>query len=102
MTNIATTTDGHPAVGAPLAAAAPLLHKLTSREREVLALIAKGLSNSAIDRQLAIAPKTTERHITRVYAKLDLADHVDAHRRVQAVLVWRAAHGPDRPHRRRG
>lgn len=65
------------------------LDLLTPRELEVLELIARGWSNSAIDRALCIAPKTTERHISRIYQKLELPDTPGAHRRVQAVLRWR-------------
>lgn len=65
------------------------LDLLTPRELEVLSLIARGWSNSAIDGALHIAPKTTERHISRIYQKLELPDVPGAHRRVQAVLRWR-------------
>lgn len=76
------TTDTHPA-----------LSRLTPREHQVLELMALGWSNSAIDRQLCIAPKTTERHITRIYQKLELPDVPGTHRRVQAVLRWRELQG---------
>lgn len=69
------------------------LELLTPRELEVLSLIARGWSNSAIDRALYIAPKTTERHISRIYQKLELPDVPGAHRRVQAVLRWRELTG---------
>jgi DNA-binding NarL/FixJ family response regulator len=61
---------------------------LTPRELGVLALIAEGRSNRAIARQLFIAPKTLERHISQIFMKLDLRDATDEHRRVAAVLAY--------------
>jgi DNA-binding NarL/FixJ family response regulator len=61
---------------------------LTPREREVLDLMAQGLSNSAICAALVIAPVSVEKHITNILAKLDLPPADDAHRRVRAVLAY--------------
>jgi DNA-binding NarL/FixJ family response regulator len=61
---------------------------LTPRELEVLALIAEGRSNRAIARQLFVASKTLERHISQIFLKLDLHDATDEHRRVAAVLTY--------------
>ena len=61
---------------------------LTPRELEVLTLIAEGRSNRAIARQLFVAPKTLERHISQIFLKLDLRDATDEHRRVAAVLAY--------------
>jgi len=63
------------------------LRTLTDREREVLMLMAKGLSNVAIAGQLTVTLKTVESHIARVFDKLGLHGHHDAHRRVSAVLT---------------
>jgi len=61
---------------------------LTPRERQVLDLMAQGLSNSAICTALVLAPVSVEKHITNIFAKLDLPPADDAHRRVRAVLTY--------------
>lgn len=64
------------------------LSGLTSREREVLELMAEGRSNAAIAESLVVTPGAVEKHITNIYAKLELpACEVD-HRRVLAVLAY--------------
>ncbi|MEU5943182.1 response regulator transcription factor [Micromonospora sp. NPDC047548] len=60
---------------------------LTAREREVLDLMAQGLSNSAICAALVLAPVSVEKHITNIFTKLDLPPATDSHRRVRAVLA---------------
>ncbi|WP_411105249.1 LuxR C-terminal-related transcriptional regulator [Streptomyces sp. cmx-4-9] len=64
------------------------LARLTPREHEVLALMAQGLSNSAIAERLVLAPVSVEKHISNILAKLDLPLTHDTHRRVQAVLTY--------------
>lgn len=64
------------------------LDRLTEREREVLSLIAEGLSNRAIATRLVVTERTVEAHITSIFAKLELTDEASAHRRVQAVLAF--------------
>jgi DNA-binding NarL/FixJ family response regulator len=63
------------------------LHRLTAREREVLALMAEGRSNEAIARRLHLGAKTVESHVRRIFQRLDLPDEPDDHRRVLAVLT---------------
>ncbi|MEI8305440.1 MAG: response regulator transcription factor [Chloroflexales bacterium] len=65
--------------------AAPLFPELTEREREVLALIAQGLTNSAIAERLVLSPKTVRNYITQVFSKLQVAD------RAQAIIRARDA-----------
>jgi DNA-binding NarL/FixJ family response regulator len=64
------------------------LGNLTSREREVLQLIAEGRSNAAIAEALVVTPGAVEKHITSIFAKLDLPAQQDDHRRVLAVLAY--------------
>lgn len=62
--------------------------QLSAREREVLALVAEGLSNRAIATRLSITERTVEAHITQTFLKLHLDENPSAHRRVQAVLKF--------------
>jgi DNA-binding NarL/FixJ family response regulator len=64
------------------------LDGLSERERDVLALMAEGRSNTAIAERLAISPRTLEAHIRQVFQKLDIAESPDDHRRVLAVLRY--------------
>jgi DNA-binding NarL/FixJ family response regulator len=63
-----------------------VLQALTPREREVLELIAEGRSNPAIAEQLGITLRSTEKHVTSIFAKLGLPAGGGDHRRVLAVL----------------
>ena len=64
------------------------LERLTEREREVLQLIAQGLSNQAICQHLYLSEGAVEKHISSIFAKLDLSADAGQHRRVLAVLAW--------------
>jgi DNA-binding NarL/FixJ family response regulator len=64
------------------------LAALTPREREVLALMAEGLSNSGIGQRLWVTEGTVEKHVHSILAKLDLQDSQDEHRRVRAVITF--------------
>jgi DNA-binding NarL/FixJ family response regulator len=75
---------------------ADALDGLTEREREVLALMAEGLSNSAIARRLVLTERTVEGHVRSVLMKLDLPASEDAHRRVLAVIAYLRAADPTR------
>ena len=62
--------------------------RLSPREREVLALMAEGRSNSAIAQRLFVTEKAVSKHSTSIFAKLDLAASDDDNRRVLAVLAY--------------
>ena len=64
------------------------LEELTPREREVLELMAQGLSNRGICEKLFISPKTVETHVNSIFGKLGLMPATDEHRRVLAVLAY--------------
>jgi DNA-binding NarL/FixJ family response regulator len=64
------------------------LDGLTPREREVLALMAEGNSNSGIARQLFVTEGTVEKHVNSILAKLQLPESQDDHRRVLAVITF--------------
>jgi serine/threonine-protein kinase PknK len=64
------------------------LEALSSREREVLALMAEGLSNGGIGRRIFVTEGTVEKHVRSILTKLDLPETTDDHRRVRAVIVY--------------
>lgn len=64
------------------------LGALTKREKEVLSLMAEGLTNNAIARRLVLTERTVEGHVRSVLMKLDLPENADAHRRVLAVIAY--------------
>lgn len=59
--------------------------ELTEREREILALIAQGLTNAAIAERLVLSPKTVRNHVSNIFRKLQVAD------RAQAIIQAREA-----------
>ena len=64
------------------------LEVLSPREREVLALMAEGRSNSGIARRLWLTEGTVEKHVRSILTKLDLPEAPDDHRRVRAVITY--------------
>ena len=64
------------------------LDELSPREREVLELMAEGLSNPAIAARLWVTLRAVEKHVTSIFTKLRLPTTTDSHRRVLAVLAY--------------
>ena len=64
------------------------LSELTPREREVLTLMAEGLSNAAIAKRLWLTVGAVEKHISSIFARLGLYPGEDENRRVRAVLTY--------------
>jgi DNA-binding NarL/FixJ family response regulator len=64
------------------------LDELTPRERDVMALMAEGRSNSGIAAELAVTVAAVERHVTHIFDKLGLRQVPEDHRRVLAVLEY--------------
>jgi DNA-binding NarL/FixJ family response regulator len=63
------------------------LVRLTPRERDVLGLMAEGLSNVGIGRRMHLAPKTVEAHVAHIFTTLGLHTDDDSNRRVRAVVT---------------
>lgn len=61
---------------------------LTPREREVLELMAEGLTNRGIAQRLVLSIGAVEKNVTAIFSKLGLEDSGSEHRRVLAVLSW--------------
>ena len=70
------------------------LAQLSAREREVLELVATGLTNTGIARRLYLSERTVEAHMRHVLMKLDLPEGEEGHRRVLAVLTHLEATQP--------
>jgi DNA-binding NarL/FixJ family response regulator len=86
---------GHPVIDSDIAArllARPArrgrLASLTDREREILALMAEGLSNNGIARRIHLSAKTVEAYLTSIFTKLGIGSDLAENRRVMAVLAW--------------
>jgi DNA-binding NarL/FixJ family response regulator len=75
-------------VDARLRAERSALAELTPREREVLAEVARGKSNTAIAAALFITKRSVEKYINAIFLKLDLTDEGDVSKRVKAALLF--------------
>lgn len=61
---------------------------LSERQREILALVASGMSNTAIAAKLSMAPKSIEYHLTQIYSQLQVTTDGSANARVQAAMIY--------------
>jgi DNA-binding CsgD family transcriptional regulator len=81
------------------------LSALSGREREVLRLLAAGLSNAGIAAELVLSERTIDAHLRSVFGKLAMPDSRHDNRRVQAAAIWAneaqvqltSSHAPERP-----
>jgi DNA-binding NarL/FixJ family response regulator len=69
------------------------LADLTPRERDVLELMAQGLSNRGIADVLVVTPHAVEKHVSGIFSKLGVGEQPEDHRRVQAVLTFLRGRG---------
>ena len=69
----------------PPAMASPAFPDLTDREREILALIAEGYTNTAIAERLGLSSKTVRNHVSAIFGKLQVADRAEAISRARAA-----------------
>lgn len=80
-------------VAARSKAAESPLRQLTPRETEILAAMAQGKNNAGIADALVLSERAVEKHINSIFAKLNLSEENDVHRRVKAVLLFLSARG---------
>ena len=64
------------------------MSELTTREREVLELMAEGRSNAGIAERMVVTERAVEKHVTSIFQKLGLPQATEDHRRVLAVLAF--------------
>jgi DNA-binding NarL/FixJ family response regulator len=69
------------------------LDRLTPREAEILAEMARGKSNAAIAASLVLSERAVEKHTNSIFSKLGLSEERDVNRRVKAVLLFLAEEG---------
>lgn len=77
----------------PVSGPGAVLAGLTPRERDVMALVARGRTNAAVAAELDVSVSAVEKHVNAIFAKLGLAEERQVHRRVAAVLAWLSGGG---------
>jgi serine/threonine-protein kinase PknK len=90
---ITTREAAHPTHPSDQAQPAHPVHRLSAREREVLALMAEGRSNLGISRRLWVSEKTVECHVRSILLRLEIPTGPEDHRRVLAVRAYLLASG---------
>jgi DNA-binding NarL/FixJ family response regulator len=83
------TAPGAAPAGGPTVVPTRRFGTLTSRETEVLELLAQGLSNQGIAARLVLSERTVDAHLRSIFTKLELPEGPHDNRRVHAVLSWR-------------
>ena len=91
----ATTAYIDPRVISAAGEAELLIASLTDQQREILSLVVRGLSNSAIARQMSLADKSVEYHLRQIYVRLGLPKDTDANQRVSATVLYLQRFSPD-------
>ena len=71
------------------------LDLLSDQQRQILALVASGMSNQAIAAAMFLSPKSVEYHLTQIYQLLDVTSDAKANPRVQAAVIYTSADRPD-------
>lgn len=72
----------------PVTAVDLRMETLSDRQREILALVASGMSNTAIAQKLFMSPKSVEYHLTQIYAQLQVNTDASGNARVQAAMIY--------------
>lgn len=80
----------------PATAAEMRMDLLSDRQREILSLVASGMSNQAIAQRLYMSPKSVEYHLTQIYQQLDVMTDSAANPRVQAAVLYATKERPSR------
>jgi len=75
------------------------VRELTPRQKEVLALLSQGLSNSVIAQKLCLSKKTVNNYINQIYRELSLTGLKDIHHRAMAILIFLRYGTEDASHR---
>lgn len=72
----------------PVTQAELRMELLSDRQREILSLVAAGMSNTAIAQRLYMSPKSVEYHLTQIYAQLQVSTDSSVNARVQAAMIY--------------
>ena len=91
----ATTAYIDPRIDTVAGSAEESIAALSEQQRRILALVARGLSNSAIASQLQVTDKSIEYHLTQIYGRLGILGDSEANQRVLAAVTYLQQYAPD-------